>query len=59
MKILNKIFAGIDKALTALERTRKILQSVEIVGKHAKNMNEELKAVWKFDEQKTEETGEV
>lgn len=56
---LNRIFSGLRKGLDMLERARKVLTSVEILGKHLNAMVDELETVWGKDVPKETEEVEV
>lgn len=56
---LSKIFTGLRKGLVMLEKARKVLTSVEILGKHLNAMVDELETVWGKDIPKETEEVEV
>lgn len=53
---LNKIFTGLRKGLEFIEKARKVLTTVEVIGKHIRSMVDELEDIWKADieEEETE-----
>jgi len=46
---LGKIFTGLRKGLEMLEKARKVLTSVEILGKHLNAMVDDLEKIWGKD----------
>lgn len=46
---LGKIFTGIRKGLEFIEKARKLLTSIEVIGKHLTAMTDELESIWGKD----------
>lgn len=46
---LGTLFSGMRKGLEFIEKARKVLTSVEVVGKHLNMMVDDLESIWKTD----------
>ena len=46
---LGTIFTGLRKGLEVIEKARKVLTSVEVIGKHLNMMVDDLESIWKKD----------